>query len=106
MGILPSMGSVFDYAYTDGCFVFNEAQMKPFIFVDYFKKKKLPSTLWARLLNIVVLDPDGWDRRGDYFDADWSKKITLKEFMNKASSSTCQYSEFYKGISQELRKEK
>ena len=40
------------------------------------------------LTGIVVYDPDGWDRRAPYFDADWNKEIDFDEFWNKASDST------------------
>jgi hypothetical protein len=43
---------------------------------------------WSRLSGIEIIDPDGWDRRGEYFDADWNKEITLDEFFVKAMRST------------------
>lgn len=51
--------------------------------------KKLPSD-WERILGIIVMDPDGWDRQGD-FEKDWFTPITKEEFMRKAAQSTCKY---------------
>ena len=48
---------------------------------------KKSSAEWARLSGITILDPDGWDRSGD-FEADWNKPITLNEFWAKACQST------------------
>lgn len=41
---------------------------------------------WQKILNIVVLDPDGWDRSN--FSVDWVKPLTKQEFKDKASHST------------------
>lgn len=41
---------------------------------------------WARLLNLDVLDPDGWDRRN--FAQSWAEPITIDEFKRRASQST------------------
>jgi len=38
---------------------------------------------------LVVYDPDGWDRRGGYFDASWAEEITEEEFKKRLSVSTC-----------------
>ena len=76
--------------------------MKANVFIDFFRKKKLSSTMWSNLLDILVMDPDGWDRKN--FDVDWNKKITLKMFLSKASESTCQYSNFYFEIVELIRK--
>ena len=41
-----------------------------------------------RYVGLEILDPDGWDRRADYFDASWNEKITEKEFDNRVCMST------------------
>lgn len=47
---------------------------------------KLPSSEWARLLGIRIVDPDGWDRKN--FEASWSEPITVDEFRSRALRST------------------
>jgi hypothetical protein len=79
--------------------------MKAKDFVSYFKNKKLKPDQWESFLEILVMDPDGWDRKGD-FDKDWNKKITLREFLYKSSYSTCQYSLFLKDVAELLRTDK
>ena len=44
---------------------------------------------------IVVLDPDGWDRKN--FDKSWQEKISYDEFMSRLSISTCKFD--LKGLS-------
>lgn len=39
---------------------------------------------------ITVLNPDGWDRRN--YKASWAEKLTKKEFEQRLSVSTCQWS--------------
>jgi len=48
---------------------------------------KLTPSQWQKILGFVVLDPDGWDRQGD-FRADWNKPLTLNQFLDKADNST------------------
>jgi len=43
---------------------------------------------WCKLLGVQILDPDGWDRRGSKFEADWARPIRLAEFRDKAGAST------------------
>lgn len=50
---------------------------------------KFTPTQWQQILGFTILDPDGWDRRGDKFDADWSRPLTLNEFLDKSDVSTC-----------------
>ena len=50
---------------------------------------KLTPSEWQKRLGFEVLDPDGWDRRAEYFQADWNKELTFDEFMDKAELSTC-----------------
>lgn len=45
-------------------------------------------TQWQGILGFEVIDPDGWDRSGD-FDTDWAKPLSFSEFMAKADGSTC-----------------
>jgi hypothetical protein len=49
---------------------------------------KFSSGDWSKLTGVVVLDPDGWDRKAPNFDADWNKEIEFDEFWDKASNST------------------
>jgi len=51
-------------------------------------KLKLSADDWCKLTGIEVMDPDGWDRRADKFDADWNREITFEEFWEKATMST------------------
>ena len=50
------------------------------------KKEKLASSDWCTKLEIVVLDPDGWDRNN--FESSWSEKITEEEFRSRVDKST------------------
>ncbi len=55
------------------------------------KKLTLTPAQWELILGFEVLDPDGWDRRGAFFQADWLKPLTFNQFMDKADVSTCSY---------------
>ena len=39
---------------------------------------------------VEVLDPDGWDRKGD-FESDWNKPINEAEMWQKLFVSTCSW---------------
>lgn len=52
------------------------------------KENKFKPSTWCKLTGIYILDPDGWDRTYPNFEKDWNKKITYKDFLNKASFST------------------
>jgi hypothetical protein len=41
---------------------------------------------WEVILDVKVLDPDGWDRRN--FREDWAKPLTRAEFRSKLFIST------------------
>lgn len=41
---------------------------------------------WASYLDVVILDPDGWDRSD--FAVDWARPLTEAEFRLKAALST------------------
>lgn len=41
---------------------------------------------WETILDIYILDPDGWDRQN--FKEDWAKPLTMAEFRRKAMMST------------------
>lgn len=43
---------------------------------------------WSLGLNLVILDPDGWDRTN--FRASWMELITEEEFSNRLMRSTVQ----------------
>lgn len=48
---------------------------------------------WERILDIKIMDPDGWDRKN--FSESWSKEITRDEFKLRAmSSSTMAHSQY------------
>lgn len=48
--------------------------------------KRTPAE-WEKILGILVIDPDGWDR-GPNFDKDWAKPLTEEEFREKSDVST------------------
>lgn len=48
---------------------------------------KFSSEEWCLLTGVDIIDPDGWDRKGD-FDADWNKEICFGDFYAKAAIST------------------
>lgn len=55
--------------------------------------EKKPSQEWQKLIKeVVVLDPDGWDRCN--YEYSWEQEeITLKEFFKRVADSTCSYPE-------------
>lgn len=50
----------------------------------------LPPIMWCAMFDIEVIDPDGWDRSGN-FEKDWAKSLTFDEFMDKADESTTSF---------------
>ena len=46
------------------------------------------SEQWQRECNVVIIDPDGWDRT-NYQYSWFEEKITRKEFEEKMRKSTC-----------------
>ena len=38
-----------------------------------------------------ILDPDGWDRRSDFWEKSWNEFITREQFIDRISASTCQW---------------
>jgi len=46
----------------------------------------LSSGDWSRLLELDVLDPDGWDRAD--FARSWAEPISIDEFKRRAGRST------------------
>lgn len=44
------------------------------------------SATWAKILDVTISDPDGWDRKD--FEASWSEKITREEFELRLGRST------------------
>ena len=40
--------------------------------------------------SVRVLDPDGWDRRGDYHYSWYVERITREEYENRVIMSTCE----------------
>lgn len=47
--------------------------------------KRLPAE-WEKILNITIMDPDGWDRTN--FEESWNTPLTQEEFKDKADVST------------------
>lgn len=50
---------------------------------------------WARSKEfdgLIILDPDGWDRQGDYDYSFYREKITRKEFESRMVRSTIMWS--------------
>ena len=56
------------------------------------REHKKTSKEWQELYpDIIVLDPDGWSR-DERYDFEWNKElITLKEYQNRVSRSTCKF---------------
>ncbi len=50
---------------------------------------KFTPSIWERILGFDVIDPDGWNRRSEDWDAEWNAPLTFNEFMDKADNSTC-----------------
>lgn len=50
---------------------------------------------WSKsvdFMGLVILDPDGWDRRPDHFEYAWYKQmITRKEFERRVCMSTIEW---------------
>lgn len=46
---------------------------------------------WEEHFNVMVIDPDGWDRAN--LDEDWAKPITGREFEMKLMASTAVHRE-------------
>jgi hypothetical protein len=65
------------------------------------KDEELKPDTWCKLLDTIVMDPDGWDRKNFYVD--WEKKLTLKEFIIKSSASTCRYSKLWMGVLKKIK---
>lgn len=51
------------------------------------KNMKLNSADWSAKLGVLVIDPDGWDRKN--FDTSWREEITENEFRTRLQKSTC-----------------
>lgn len=47
---------------------------------------KLNSTTWCAKFEVLVTDPDGWDRQN--FEASWNEEITEAEFLARLQRST------------------
>lgn len=43
---------------------------------------------WTQITGILVVDPDGWDRRGISGPGSWGHPITRVEFIKRAMMST------------------
>lgn len=48
--------------------------------------EKLSSQQWSERFNVMVTDPDGWDRKN--FDASWAEEITEDEFRRRLHRSS------------------
>lgn len=47
------------------------------------------SKVWAETTGVVVMDPDGWDRRN--FEASWNEPISIEEFRRRVWHSTIDF---------------
>lgn len=56
---------------------------------------KLRPQKWCQLVNITILDADGWDRKAENFEKDWNKPISFSDFLNKSCISTCQNKDLF-----------
>lgn len=56
--------------------------------------EKKTSEEWQQLCNIIVYDPDGWDRQNYKFSW-YEEKITRIEFKRRLVYSTCQWTKEY-----------
>jgi hypothetical protein len=45
----------------------------------------------AKHTEFSILDPDGWDRSPEKYEESWNERITEREFLRRASRSTCEY---------------
>ena len=68
-------------------------------FIKNNYNKMLTPDEWSKLVGIVVLDPDGWDRSSE---EDLIKPISLSDFINKAAHSTTNFNELYNDLCKEL----
>lgn len=51
---------------------------------------KKTSEEWQKECNVIILDPDGWDRKN--YDYSWKEElITKSEFEKRMCISTCQW---------------
>lgn len=53
----------------------------------YMMIEKRTPTEWCERTGIVIMDPDGWDRKN--FEVDYAISLTRDEFLGKAFLSTC-----------------
>jgi len=54
----------------------------------------LTSEIWSKVYHpyFEIYDPDGWNRKPEYFDHEWyHMRITRKEFLRRMASSTCMF---------------
>lgn len=42
--------------------------------------------------DVIIMDPDGWDRSPEGWDKSWNEKISRAEFESRLIKSTCQFS--------------
>ena len=47
---------------------------------------------WSLLCNVIIHDPDGWNRHGDFHYSWFEEKITRIEFEQRMIQSTCAWS--------------
>ena len=71
-------------------------------FIAKYDKVQQSSMDWSKLVGIVVLDPDGWDRSN--FKEDFEKPISLLQFIRKAHHSTTSLNNLYHDLCQQLLK--
>lgn len=55
---------------------------------ELLEEKKYSSKIWQRVYNrILVVDPDGWDRKD--FNNSWNEQIMISEYKRRLGKSTC-----------------
>ena len=56
------------------------------------KEMRKTSEEWQALKpDAQVIDPDGWDRKGDFHYSWYEEKITEQEYDNRVMVSTCMF---------------
>jgi hypothetical protein len=53
--------------------------------------KKKPEEWLKEVPLLEILDPDGWDRSPEKWEASWNEPITAEEFGNRVAMSTCAF---------------
>lgn len=49
----------------------------------------MTSAEWNRIDDVMVYDPDGWDRSGNFYFSWYEERITVDEYIRRRNLSTC-----------------